>query len=130
MARKYLSELNTDLFIYGMLDDDRQDKWRKEREECGFDSRETWSMPCSFLCWLYERLRMYSEVNIVDMTYHKFKIGDEELTQQECLDKMLEIIRGLLIEPKDGGYLSFEEEDRLWNALLPIFSESIRAFWW
>jgi hypothetical protein len=70
-------------------DDKRQEKWKKEREEYGFDERETWSLDYTFRLWFYERLKMYNDINKIDTNYHNFEYKKETYTLQQCIDFIL-----------------------------------------
>lgn len=52
----------------------RMELFIKEREEYGFDQRETWSLDFTAALWLYEHLKMYKKVSCVDLSYHRFDI--------------------------------------------------------
>lgn len=97
MRRKFLDDLNvTDRADLWLPDDKRQPQWAKERAEYGFDEREIWNLDFSFYCWLYERLKMYTERAIVNLETHTFKYKGETLTQKQCIDKMLEALEIVL----------------------------------
>jgi hypothetical protein len=96
MSRKYIDDLGIKLenTPQGWCPNDfREENWTQERKVYGFDSRETWSLDYSFKLWLYERLSMYNEINCIDTSFHKFKYKDETLTQQQCIDRMLDGLR-------------------------------------
>lgn len=65
MGRRYLEEIGVELkeTPWGWnKGDSREDRWQKEREEIGFDERETWSLDHTMNLLLYERLRRYKEL--------------------------------------------------------------------
>jgi len=107
--------------------DKREEKWKKEREEYGFDSRETWSLDFTFKVWLYERLSMYNEINIINTSYHKFDFKGEILTFQECIDRMLE---GLKIDLTIDEYDQTEEQKKKAADVVQIFALCFNALWW
>ncbi len=129
MSRKYLDDLKVKYpETYCSSDDPRQEKWTQEREEYGFDERETWDLDSAFYCWLYERLKMYLDVNCVDLTYHKFEYEGEELTQQECIDRM---IHGCEIYFKQQNDWNISEEDqKAINDIAKIWAIVLPAMWW
>lgn len=105
--------------------DSRAEAWAKQREEYGFDERETWSLDAAFAQWLYERLLMYKEINIVDLTYHKFDVNGETLTQEQCLDRMIDLCkRFILTDTWDDEY------DQLWYELTELWKTCGLAMWW
>lgn len=76
---KYLEELGikaTDICIPNSenTEDSRMPRFLDQREKYGFDERETWSLDYTFACWLYEHLKMYLDVNCVDLEFYKFDI--------------------------------------------------------
>ena len=129
MARKYLDDLGVtkDCYMFS-TDDPRQPRFDKQKEEYGFDERETWALDLAFYYWLYERLKMYLDVNIADLTFHKFEYEGETLTQEECINRML---KGCEIYFKDGEKWTLSEENqkaiddvaKIWAIVLP-------AMWW
>ena len=92
---KYLDDLGIPINEYGtnfMEDTDhRAGSWAKEREEYGFDNRETWNLDRIFIEWIYTRVLMYKEYTICNLDYHKFTYKDSEITQAEAIDKILEL---------------------------------------
>lgn len=109
------------------INDARLPAWQKQREEFGFDDRETWSLDYSFHLWLYERLRRYDEINIVDTSFHKFEYNGETLTFQDCIDRMLE---GLKIELTTDYYNQTDEQKKKVDDVVNIFALCYRALWW
>ena len=129
MSRKYLDDIGVDLWL-GLEDDERQERWAKEQEEYGFDERETWSLDHAFYCWLYERLKMYVEraSKIVQLDFHKFEYEGEELTQQECIDRM---IYGCEVYFAQEDEWNISEEDRkIINDIAKIWAIVLPAMWW
>ncbi len=131
MNRKYLDDLGVpqDCRPDGWNEgDERQGQWAKEREIYGFDERETWSLDYSFYLWLYERLKMYLEKGGSD-DLHTYKIGKEKLTQQECIDRMID---GCIIRIKDDRYYGglTKEEKKKVDDVLKIWAVVCPAMWW
>lgn len=129
MRRKYLDEIGVtkDCYMFN-TDDPRQPAWDKEREEYGFDERETWALDFAFYCWLYERLKMFLEVNCVDLTFHKFEYDGETLTQEECINRMLNGCEIYFLEEDCWGrsvedQKAIEDVAKIWSMVLP-------AMWW
>ena len=97
VAHKYLNELgiNSDeTCIYNTIareteeENNRQDYFDKERQEYGFDSRETWALNYTLISWLYSHLKMYLDVGgqVVNLKYYKFDIPVlEEIPAEERL---------------------------------------------
>lgn len=129
MARKYLDDIGITKNCYMFsTDDPRQPIWDKEKEEYGFDARETWDLDFTFYCWLYERLKMYVDVNCIDLTVHKFEYEGEKLTQEECIDRM---IKGCELYFKYDGVWDIADNDwKAINDVAKIWAIVLPAMWW
>ncbi|MBY6842894.1 hypothetical protein [Clostridium botulinum] len=126
MAHKYVKEIvdlkNTP---YGWSENTGRDsKWLEERRIYGFDERETWSLDTTFFYWLYERLMMFKKVNCINLDFHKFKIKGVELTQRECIDKMICNCK------KIATYQGVDDLSAMKNETLDIWKECIFSMWW
>ena len=136
MKRKYLEDLgieigNTPYCWRSDNDDKRQVMWKKEREKYGFDSRETWSLDYTFYLWLYERLMMFNELNVVDTEFHKFEYNGEALSMQDCIDKILNGLKYALTHEKDFyPNIPVGEYDEKTKDILPLFSLIFNHLWW
>lgn len=132
MKHKYLEDLgiNIEDTPYGWCPNDpRQENWNKEKEEYGFDSRETWGLYDTYFYWLYERLMKYNEVNCVNTSHHKFNIKGKEMTQQECIDRMIELCKNYITY----DFADFKDEDRMRKEseeVFDILKECIWSLWW
>lgn len=129
MARKYLDDIGvTNRPDLWNEEDKRQEKWTEERNTYGFDERETWALDFTFYCWLYERLKMYLDVNIIDLTFHKFEYEDETLTQEECINRM---IKGCEVYfEEDGRWPISEENQKAMDDVAKIWAVVLPAMWW
>lgn len=127
---KYLEELGLKEEDYGLnwlsKDDDRLKDFNDEKEMYGFCSAETWNMGRIFCEWLYSHCKMYLEKaeGIVDMEFHCIEIGDEELTQLQCIQRILKLTGEALTE-SDGGEIT----KNLREAIL-IWAEVFPLMWW
>lgn len=130
MISKYLADIGVkekDMPINWNQGDSREQFWENQRKEYGCDERETWSLDYSFALWLYPRLKMYNEVNIINTTYHNFEYNGSTLTMQQCIDKILE---GLEI------YLTVDDFKRTQDDLGKItdsrmlFAIILGSLWW
>jgi hypothetical protein len=130
MISKYLSDLGVkekDLPWNWNPGDGRHEFWSKQREEFGFDERDTWSLDYTLILLIYPRLKMYNEVNGINTSYHQFEYKNNTYTQQECIDK---IIEGFEIYLSKSEYKRTEEDwTKIEDArmLLAIISP---ALWW
>jgi hypothetical protein len=50
-----------DKFSKHLANDNRQDKWKSQREKYGFDSRETWSLFTTIAFFIYPRLIYFKD---------------------------------------------------------------------
>ena len=136
---KYFDELGVKDYFRNFYEyDDRVEKWRKEREEYGFDSRETWSLDSTLIEWIYSRFRRYKEVCDVNLEWRgpedckcfHFKENDEEkiLTQGEAIDLILKrcekYIKDEFVDQEDEYSELFN--DNFWM----LFGKLLPAMWW
>lgn len=132
MLSKYLRDLGIkeeDTPQGWCINDQRQEKWQKERDEHGFDSKETWSLDYTFRLWLYERLSMYNEVapKVIDTTFHKYEWNNEIITFQDCINKMLEGLKIDLTIPDDE---KTDEQKQKAADVVKIFALCYYSLWW
>lgn len=128
MNHKYIEEImNIEDTPYGWAEHTGRDEmWAEQRKEYGFDERETWSLDYTFIYWLYERLKMYNKVNCINTDFHKFKVNGVEMTQQECIDAMIDKCKKLIT----NRLISDENAYNLKNEILDIWKECIHSMWW
>lgn len=126
---KYLDDLGLKITEYGtnfMPDEDpREESWEKEREEYGFDNRETWNLDRIFIEWIYTRVMMYKEYSIVDTSFYKIQHNGETITHGEAMDKILDLAKQILLDT-DNYELWYENSREicdLWKEILPLM-------WW
>ena len=128
MAHKYLESLlpkGKSPYDFECDDEIRNQKWRKEVEEYGFDERETWNLDFTFFCWLYERLKKYKEVSPADLSCKIVKVNDEEKTLEEWLDIMINNAESLILVD-----IYSEEKIDLAEFTIEIFKQTIFYLWW
>lgn len=138
-------------------DDERISRFLKEREEYGFDERETWSMDFTFTCWLYEHLRKFLDIGgkIVDLNFHKFEIPvlEElknpvknekgfperifkknkkkiEVTQEKAIRKCIEYLENYLKLKQEIGIENAIKADAYLENAVEIFKVILPAMWW
>lgn len=120
VKHKYLRELFPDgsiPFPYG------------EKDYPDFDPRDTFSMEYTLAAWLYERLRYFQsdEHVCIDLNYHTFDIDGEELTQLQCIDRMIEDCKIILTS---DDFTEFDKMDAAKNDLFMVLSKVYWAMWW
>ena len=130
MKRKYLDQANIpnesrpDKWGKGIV---RDKKWKKQREKYGFDERDTYSMDTTFYCWLLEHLMMYNEVNNLDLDKCPVKYNEQELTLQECINRMID---GCRIALTNSNYEFDSELKSKVDDVVNIWAVTIHAIWW
>lgn len=125
MSNKYLEDIiNIENTPYGWCENTGRDEmWKEQREKYGFDERETWDLDFTFFCWLYSRLKMFKEIDFIDLTFHKFNINGKTMTQEECIDKMIENCEKIIKEKK----LNLKKEK---DEVFDIWKACSNSMWW
>lgn len=130
MKHKYLHELFTDgklPFPYS------------EEDYPDFDERDTYCMDHTLVVWLYERLRYFQDDNTcVDLNFNKFEIDGETLTQIQCIDRMIEDCKVILLYDGGSAFDNWEEENEYFEStvdpakddLLKVLSKVFWYMWW
>lgn len=127
---KYLEDLGLKKEDYGVnwisKSDYRLKDFNYEKKMYGFCSAETWNMDRIFCEWLYSHCKMYLEKveGIVDMEFHSVEIDGEEVTQLECIQRILKLTGEALTE-SDGETAT----KQLREAIL-IWAEVFPLMWW
>ena len=130
MARKYLNDIGVgDNPMILDSEDPRWKEWNEEIAEFGFPSYETWALDLFFYAWLYERLKMYLEVNCVDLTYHKFEFDGNTCTQAELIDQMIYGCELALLQDRTCKRLT-EKEEKAIEDVPWIWATVMPAMWW
>ena len=130
MKHKYLHELfpNPLPFPYN------------KRNYHGFDERDTFNLDSTLIMWLYERLRYFQDEasKTVDFNFHKFDIDGKELTQLECINRMVEDCKIILLYDGGSAFDDYEEEAKYFenvvdvakDDLFKVLSKVYWAMWW
>ena len=82
----------TENLLYKMKKDKRADKWEKERKKCGgWDERSSWNLSTFMVEQIYTWLKIYMDHadGFVDLSFHKFDIDGKQLTQRECILRVI-----------------------------------------
>ena len=121
MKHKYLYELTSNKDnLFPFSEDDYPD----------MDVRDTWNMDHTIILWMYERLKFFREQTPVNLDFHRFEIDGEELTQAQCIDRMIEDCKICIL----ADYVPFGEEFEKTNAakddLFKVWSAVHFAMWW
>lgn len=104
-----------------------REKWAKQKERLGFDSRETWNLDITIAFFVYPRLKYFREN--MDGFYPSGFNSIEEW--QEVLDKMLKAFE-YIITDKELDTKGNEEYFQIDNEIqegLDLFGEYFRCLW-
>ena len=111
-----------------------------EEDYHDFDARDTFSMSDTLVAWLYECLRYFQDEasKIVNFTFHKFIINGDELTQEQCIDRMVEDCKIILLYNGGANFDDFKEEEKYFkdvicpakDDLFMVLSKVYWSMWW
>lgn len=121
MKHKYIRELFPDRPPFPYDEEDYNE----------FDERDTFNLDHTLIMWLYERLRFFQDKasQIVNFDFHKFDVDGEELTQRECIDRMVEDCKAI-VAALDAYEEGLDAADAAKNDLFKVLSEVYWAMWW
>ena len=90
-------------------------------------SKDCWNLDQAFLKWLGERLPVYKKEagKVVDLKFHEFEYNSERMTQEEGIDRMLELLHQI-----DGLDSWDKEYEELTNELLDLWKLVFAAMWY
>lgn len=117
MKHKYLRELfpNSDLpFPYC------------ENDYPDLDVRETVNLDWTLTSWLYEHLRCFKDCARTDLTWRKFDIDGQELNQIQCIDRMIEDCKIMLVTKAS----EVEKINAAKHDLFMVLEKVYWAMWW
>lgn len=102
-----------------------------EEDYPDFDERDTFGMDYTLIAWLYEHLRYFQDhvSTVVNLNYHKFEIDGEELTQRQCIDRMVEDC-AVILKSDFWGFDDQEKMEAAKNDLFKVLSKVYWAMWW
>lgn len=122
MKHKYIRELFPDRLPFPY----------DEKNYHGFDERDTFSLDHVIIMWLYERLRFFQDYasKVVNFDFHKFEIDGDELTQRQCIDRMVEDCKTIVdaLESDEGE--DFDTANTAKDDLFKVLSKVYWAMWW
>ena len=94
-----------------------------------FDERDTFDLCDTFIMWMYEHLRYFQDVaskKVVmdDPELEVFEVDGEKLTRLQCIDRMVESCKIILLEeevyPRDLDKMEAAKDD-LFKVLTKVF---------
>lgn len=142
MSRKFLEELGvTPAGEEETIADDvrwgdwskAQEQYRKEREEYGFDSRQTWNLDISMLELLYERVMLFNTVaSSTGDDFEMINVGGVELPFSKVKEEIVTLSEQVLTQVYEGEDAEefFEEyygkQRRIWE----LWAASFYCYGW
>lgn len=127
---KYLEELGLKKKDYGVNWISRRDYrlryFNYEKKMYGFCSAETWNMDRIFCEWLYSHCKMYLEItkDKVDLEFHSVEIDGEEVTQLECIKRIIKLTGEALTDSdEEVATMKIREAILIWAEVFPLM-------WW
>lgn len=124
---KYIRELFPDHLPYPYC----------ERGYPKFDERDTFNLDYTIILWLYERLRYFQDVaakRVVmdDPEWQTFEVDGEQLTQLQCINRMVEDCKTILLyeDWKDIGDVEWPKINAAKDDLFKVFSKVYWQMWW
>lgn len=122
MKHKYLQELypkNELPFPFG------------EKGYAEFDERDTFNLDFTLAAWLYERLKYFQDEasKVIDFGHYRFDVDGEELTQIECINRMIEDCKIIIL---GDTFLEddFKKMNKAKDDLFKILSKVYWTMWW
>lgn len=96
-----------------------------------FDERSTFNMDYTLIAWLYECLRYFQDEasKVVDLDWQGqlFEIDDEYLTQRQCIDRMVDDCKVILLEDE---FEDREKRDAAKDDIFKVLSKVYWMMWW
>lgn len=85
-----------------------------------------WNLNHEFICWLNYWLKEYKKntTGMIDITYHKFMYKSKQWTQEEIIDRLIE-----LTEYVNVNYYEYDKEKEIEQAVNEIFNLFHLVFW-
>lgn len=94
-------------------------------------SKSTWSLDWYFLKWLNEHVKAYKKEasKVVDLTYHKFDYNGVTYTQEQLIDRLIELSDELILGDRYFGVKN-EQIINETKELLDIWKLIFFSMWW
>lgn len=123
MYNQHLEELH--LTQYGTDDFQVEDNpiWKKQREEYGFDERETFNMDVTFAEWLYSHLMRYKELDNSNLHLTFTVFNNEHFTKESAIEEILSTCKEYLqldYPERDEEIDSLVDATHIWAEILPV----------
>lgn len=112
MSRKFLDDIGYVDELAGIENDGAYGgRFAKQQKIYGFDDRDTWNLHITMVKLLYERLKMYDKVNIVDTSFHTIEHNNQVLTMQDVLELMVDLAEEVLTSDSNEYVEALNEEE-------------------
>lgn len=82
--------------LYNMKRDKRNGRWRQQRKKYGnWDERATWNLNTFLAEHTYIWFKLYYKYadRMINLDFYKFSINGKELTERECIKRVIADIR-------------------------------------
>ena len=126
MKHKYLQEIFPAALPFPFCEENHPD----------FDERDTFALDAALAAWLYERLRYFQDVvarKVVldDPALETFEIGGMPLTFRQCIDRMAEDCRIILLSLDLPGSKPVSAElEKAKDDLFKVLGKVYWRLWW
>ena len=104
-------------------DDERQELWKKQREERGFDDTEIWNLDLTLAKFMIPRLKEYKK----STNGHPLDLTPEEW--DEKIDKMIVFFELIIKDMSEGQVLNSKEQGQ-YEEGAGLFFDYFRHLWW
>jgi len=94
------------------------------------DCNTDWNLNHEFICWLNYWLKEYKKKAEIDLTFHKFMYKSRQWTQEEIIDRLIE-----LTSKVNNDFYEFErakekEVQKMVDEIFYLFHLVFWAMWW
>ena len=89
-----------------------------------------WNLDYEFIEWLNKWFKEYKKnaSEIVDLEYRVYKYNDEELTQLQIIDRIIELTDVLIDDNHNFGF--DEEDEQRVDEIFDLFHLVFWSMWW
>lgn len=123
----------TENLLYNMKNDKRNKLWKKQRFKYGgWDERSTWNLNTFMTEQIYTWFRIYYKCadKRINLDFHKFMIDGKELTERECV---MRIINDIEYWMKNNDCMMQEKENEAEAKIFDAYKMIgiiFPALWW
>lgn len=102
--------------------DDREEKFKQQRIERGFDDSETWSLRDTIANFISPRLTVFRDKTVATPS------NLEEKEWHEILTKMIRAFD--LVRREEGTFILTDDEQKEYEEGIELYNEYFMALWW